>query len=208
MAGASENYRDGPGGSRGANCLMKTRISGGSERGRPIRSKWGSGLRPTSERVRAAMFSILGTGSMKGLRVLDLYAGTGILGIEALSRGASWADFVESHAGRCHDIRDNLRVIGLDGLGQVHGGKVEKMLGLLTYGYDIVFIDPPYDMDPWDGILGRFGEGKLLNENARIVAEHYYKRDLPERTGRLVRSTVRRYGDTSISIYTLGEQRA
>ncbi len=90
----------------------------------------------------------------------------------------------------------------------VSGGKVERMLGVLKDEYDVVFIDPPYEMDPWDGILGRFGEGKLLNEYARVVAEHYYKRDLPERSGRLVRSTVRRYGDTSISIYTLGEQDA
>jgi len=140
--------------------------------------------------------------------VLDLYAGTGTLGFEALSRGASWVDFVESHSGRCHDIRDNLRDIGHDARGEVHRARVEKMLGGLEDGYDLVFIDPPYDMDPWDGIFEGLGEGKALNENARVVAEHYFKRDLPERSGGLVRTMVRRYGDTSISIYNLGEQDA
>jgi hypothetical protein len=61
-------------------------------------------------------------------------------------------------------------------------------------------------MDPWDGVLVRLGEGKLLNENAVVIAEHYFERDLPERSGRLVRSTLRRYGGTSISIYSLGEK--
>jgi len=167
-----------------------------------------TGLRPTSERVRAAMFSILGRGSMEGLRVLDLYAGTGILGLEALSRGASWVDFVESHSGRCRDIRNNLRDIGHETRGEVHRARVENMLRELQDGYDLVFIDPPYAMDPWDGIFEGLGEGKALNENARVVAEHYFKRDLPERSGRLVRATVRRYGDSSISIYDLGEQDA
>ncbi|MCH7626588.1 MAG: RsmD family RNA methyltransferase, partial [Chloroflexi bacterium] len=110
---------------------MTLRITGGELRGRRLKSAHGSGLRPTSERVRGAMFSIIGRDAVEGARVLDLYAGTGALGIEALSRGAAWADFVESGRGRCREIRDRLRELGLDDRSRVYAGRTLKVLGTL-----------------------------------------------------------------------------
>ena len=150
------------------------------------------------------MFSIIGPGAVEGERVLDLYAGIGSLGIEALSRDASWADFVEMHAGRCRDIRDNLRQMGFAERGHVLRARVESALDRLEDGYGLVFIDPPYDLDPWDGLMKRLESGGLLRERAVVVAEHYFKRELPDSSGRLVRTALRRHGDTVISIFVMG----
>ena len=183
---------------------MATRFTGGRERGRRIRSPRGKRVRPTPERVRAAIFSIIGETAVKGARVLDLYAGTGALGMEALSRGACLADFVESHPGLCQDIRESLRELGLADQGHVYRGTVEKVLGRLGEGYGLVFADPPYDEDPWGCLMERLGGGGLLNEGAIVVAEHRRGRLLAEAYGRLGRIADRRYGDTLVSIYEAG----
>ena len=180
---------------------MSTRITGGRERGHKLRSAKATGLRPTSERTRAAIFSIIGREAIEDIRVLDLYAGTGALGIEALSRGAAQVDFVEVHHVRCREIRENLRAMGLADHGRVYRAKVERALSTLPGGYGLVLIDPPYDLDPWDLLMDRLNSGQLLKEFALVVAEHHYKRHLAERYGRLGRVTSRRHGDTSISIY-------
>ena len=141
---------------------------------------------------------------MHGARVLDLYAGTGALGIEALSRGALSVDFVESHQGRCLDIRKSLSELGLAQEGRVHRGKVEKVFDRLGQGYDLVFADPPYDQDPWDGLMSMLTGSQVLSEGGLVVAEHRRERRLAEAYGRLARVTQRRYGDTLISIYETG----
>jgi 16S rRNA (guanine(966)-N(2))-methyltransferase RsmD len=151
------------------------------------------------------MFSMIGLAAVQETRVLDLYAGTGALGIEALSRAASHADFVESHAVRCRALRDNLAQMGLADRGRVRRGRVPKVLDDLGDGYDLVFIDPPYDLDPWEGLMGQLAIGGLLNRDATVVAEHRFDRELPDRYGRLVRTKLRRHGDTGISIYVMGE---
>ena len=183
---------------------MSTRITGGSERGRRLRSSKTAGLRPTSERVRAAIFSMIGSEAVEGARVLDLYAGTGALGIEALSRGGSWADFVEAHAGLCRDIRHSLAELGFTEQSRVLRSKVEKSIDTLEGGYDLVLIDPPYDSDPWERLMGRLENERLLNENALVVVEHRHDSRLADEYGQLARRTDRRHGDTSISIYQAG----
>ncbi|MBM3932754.1 MAG: 16S rRNA (guanine(966)-N(2))-methyltransferase RsmD [SAR202 cluster bacterium] len=182
---------------------MTTRISGGNEKGRKLRVSKSDGLRPTSERVRAAVFSIVGNGAVEGKRVLDLYAGTGALGIEALSRGAAQADFVESHAGRCEALSQSLRDLRLADRAKVHKAKAERAVESLEGKYGLVFADPPYELDPWEAVLGSLGSGRLLDDDAIVVAEHRHNRELAERYGRLTRTTSRRYGDTSVSIYRL-----
>ncbi|MBM3944752.1 MAG: 16S rRNA (guanine(966)-N(2))-methyltransferase RsmD [SAR202 cluster bacterium] len=179
---------------------MSARISGGKQRGHRIRSGRGSGLRPTSEKVRAAIFSILGP-DLEGARVLDCYAGTGALGLEALSRGAASADFIEADDRGCRDIRQALRELGMEEHGRVYKGKVERTVGRMTGRYDIVFADPPYDDDPWDELLTRFGYDGLLNEGATVVAEHRNKRVLNDRYGRLGVSSRRKYGDTAVTFF-------
>ena len=184
--------------------MMGTRITGGRERGRRVRSTSKSGLRPTTERVRAAIFSMIGPDAVGEARVLDLYAGTGALGIEALSRGASWADFVEMHAGRCKDIRESLSQMDLADQAHVFRMKVERALDALRGGYDLVLVDPPYDTEPWEQVMERLQSARLLNEGALVIVEHYRASKLAERYGGLLRRTQRRHGDTSVSIYRFG----
>jgi len=169
-----------------------------------VRSSKKAGLRPTPERVRGAVFSIIGPGAVVGTRVLDLYAGTGVLGIEALSRGASWADFVESDQRRSQDIRACLAALDINDRGQVYRARVERALDILKGGYGVVFADPPYGHDPWDWLMGRLGTGGLLEENALVVVEHRSGRELQVRYGSLDLVTHRQYGDTSIRVYQVG----
>ena len=173
-------------------------------RGRRLRSTGGADLRPTSGRIRAAIFSIIGQKAVEETRVLDLYAGTGALGIEALSRGALWADFVEVHPGRCRHLRENLRQIGLAEQGRVYQAGVEKALQVLGGGYDLVLADPPYDMEPWDLLMQKLESRQMLNDGALVILEHRHGHQLAERYGKLVRIASRRYGDTSISMYRVG----
>ena len=161
-------------------------------------------LRPTSERVRGAIFSILGAQACQGARVLDLYAGSGALGMEALSRGAEWADFVEVNARLVRRIRENLGEMSLSGKGKVYQGTVERVLDILPGGYDMVFADPPYDMDEWDTLMGRLGAGDLIKEGGVVVVEHRYTTAPAESYNKLVQITGRRYGDTSVSVYRAG----
>lgn len=164
----------------------------------------GTGLRPTTEKVRAAIFSIIGREAVEGARVLDLYAGTGALGIEALSRGAAQADFVEARADHCSDIRENLRQLGLAEQGRVYRASVPKAIDRVEGQYDLVLADPPYELDPWALLMERLARGRLLNDGALVVIEHRHDRQPADEHGGLVRTVARRYGDTAVSIYRAG----
>ena len=184
---------------------MTLRITGGELRGRRLRSARGGGLRPTSERVRGAIFSIIGPDAVEGARVLDLYAGTGALGIEALSRGAAWADFVESGAVRCREIRDRLLELGLDDRSRVYAGRTLRVLGTLSIAYDLVFSDPPYELDEWESVMCLLDARGLVSEEGRMIAEYRGGTNLAEGYGGLRLTTSRRYGDTVVSIYIPGD---
>ena len=198
---------------------MSTRISGGNERGRRLRAPK-SGLRPTTEKVRAAIFSMLGE-SVENARILDLYAGTGAMGLEALSRGAAGADFVEGDAKACSTINANIRSLGYGDRARVIRGRVEKATGSQTIlpgfiegagaraggrqgqRYDLVFIDPPYDDDSWDELLSGLSDGPLLSTDATVVAEHGSGRNLAASYDRLRLSKTRRYGASMVSIFDM-----
>ncbi len=184
---------------------MTLRITGGELRGRRLKSARGGGLRPTSERVRGAIFSIVGPDAVEGVRVLDLYAGTGALGIEALRRGAARADFIESGAGRCREIRDRLRELGLDDRSRVYAGRTLRVLGTLSIAYDLVFADPPYELDEWESVMCLLDARGLVNERGQVVAEYRGGTKLAEGYGALRLTTSRRYGDTAVSIYIPGD---
>ena len=177
------------------------RITGGFHRGRRLRAPKAVGLRPTSERVRGAIFSILGQGACKGARVLDLYAGTGMLGIEALSRGASWADFVEVDGRLVRYMRDNLREMSLAEKSRVYRARAERVLDRLAGGYDLVFVDPPYRVNVWEQMMGTVGKRGFVNESGAVVLEYRFGTGLAETYGALRQETNRRYGDTAIAVY-------
>ncbi|MBA2505357.1 MAG: 16S rRNA (guanine(966)-N(2))-methyltransferase RsmD [Thermoleophilaceae bacterium] len=166
------------------------RVVAGAFKGRRLTAPAGLGTRPTSDRVRESLFQILGP--LEGLRVLDLYAGTGALGIEALSRGAGAAEFVEHDPEAIAAIHTNLDAIGT--AGRVHRGDV---LGYLARGagpFDLVFLDPPYDAPPGLGI-----ELSRLLPPAPVIVTESDKRqplllDLPLADERI-------YGTTRIAIH-------
>jgi 16S rRNA (guanine(966)-N(2))-methyltransferase RsmD len=153
--------------------------------------------------VRAAIFNILDTSRYDGVRVLDLFAGTGSLGIEALSRGAAWADFVERDRRQCAVIRENLAAIGYESLAEVRQGEAVRMLNQLNGHYSLVMLDPPYRMGAFHGVLEAISSTVgLVLPGASVVAGHSRQTELRAAYGSLRRVVFRQYGDNAISIYT------
>jgi 16S rRNA (guanine966-N2)-methyltransferase len=134
-------------------------------------------------------------------RVLDLYAGTGALGIEALSRGSEWCDFVERDRGSCEIIRENLAHTGLGSKAKVHCWPVEKAEGRLSGPYSLLLADPPYTVEEGDRVLAAWGSSSKLSREAVIVLEHSRRRPALPALGDRQLLDSRRHGDTCISIY-------
>lgn len=132
---------------------------------------------------------------------LDLYAGTGALGIEALSRDADRVDFVERDSRRCQTIRRNLDAAGLRERGRVYCAPALRALTNLTNHYDLVFFDPPYGDRDIDRVLDSLGGSELLRPGATVVLEHAWRDGAPEGREGLERVNTRRYGDTALSFY-------
>ncbi|MFH1529901.1 MAG: 16S rRNA (guanine(966)-N(2))-methyltransferase RsmD [Pseudomonadota bacterium] len=179
------------------------RIIAGRYRGHPISAPAGRTVRPTTDRVREALFSILGA-SVEGAAVLDLFAGSGALGLEALSRGAARAVFVEASPRSLAVLHKNIERLGVEGV-RVAKGRVEDTLPRLARDgetFDLVFLDPPYHKGLATETIERLGAGTLLRPGARVVAEHEADGPPPELpAGGLVRDDTRRYGDTALSFY-------
>ena len=174
------------------------RVIAGSYRGRRLQAPAGAATRPTSDRVREALFSVLGA-RVQGARVLDLFAGSGALGIEALSRGAADATFVDSAPAAIRAIRANLEALGA--IAEVRRADARRFLGGASAAarqYDLVFLDPPYRL------TGRLGSEltaalpAVLAPGAAVVAES--DRRAPLELG-LPILDERRYGDTLIRIH-------
>jgi len=171
------------------------RVVAGRLRGRRLAAPAGRGTRPTSDRVREAVFSILGP--LEGLDVLDLFAGSGALGIEALSRGASTATFVDSDARAIAAVRRNLDALGLHDAAVHRHEALAHVRGASTL-YDLIFVDPPYNSAPrLGGPLSAALPG-VLSTDALIVTESD-KRTPLELELPLVRE--RMYGDTRIALH-------
>ena len=170
------------------------RVVAGEFKGRRLRAPRGGATRPTADRVREALFSMLG--DVDGLRVLDLFAGSGALGIEALSRGAREAVFVDSDPRAVAAIRRNLEAVGAHAA--VFQGDALVAIARAQAPYDLVFVDPPYDSAP--RLAGALAErlAAVASENARIVTESDKRHPL-ELSFPLLRE--RTYGDTRIAIH-------
>ena len=177
------------------------RVITGQAKGIRLRTPKTGRIRPTSSRVRSAIFAVLDPDLVNGAAVLDLYAGTGALGIEALSREAEHVDFVERDRRACQLIRDNLSAAGLRDRATVYVKPVKTALALLEGPYDLVIMDPPYAETDIDRVLTQLSDAGVLGEGAVVVVEHAWREVAVERASRLALQSTRRYGDTAISFY-------
>ena len=148
---------------------------------------------------------MLGPDIVAGERVLDLFAGTGALGIEALSRGASGVDFVEADRRLAQRLRENLALLNLAEDCRVLGTRVERAVSKLDGSYGLVFADPPYDAVDLKVLLRLLDDHNLVKDGGRLVVEHSPRDILPGSCGKLSRIDERRYGDTLVSIYSSGD---
>jgi 16S rRNA (guanine(966)-N(2))-methyltransferase RsmD len=180
----------------------KLRIAGGSARGVPLTEPRGYRLRPTSGLVREAIFNILGD-TVTDAAVLDLYAGTGALGIEALSRGAQRAVFIDAEAGACQAMLQSLARTGFGPQAQVLRGRLPAALNTLDGAFDIILMDPPYGDDSADETL--LACAAHLAPGGTVVYEHGSKYNPPERPSGLSLTDRRVYGDSALALYVAQE---
>ncbi len=179
------------------------RVITGVAGGRKLKSPEGDAVRPTTDLVKQAMFNILQF-DLEGRRVLDLFGGSGQLGIEALSRGAWEAVFVDSSRSSVQLIRENLKRCNLEGTVL----QTDALMFLSrSEKFDVIFIDPPYDMGLYTAVLERINAVDNLTEGGIIICESRAGAELPEMRAPYRRQRERRYGSVKISIYTKDGQR-
>ena len=184
------------------------RVIAGKFRSRQLKSLKGMALRPTSDRLRETLFNVIAD-RVEGSRFLDVFAGTGAVGIEALSRGAREAVFIENHAPAAALIEKNLESLGLGAEARVLALDAARGLQRLAAeaaakrkDYDVVFLDPPYAAaEDYRRVLSFLGTSPLLAEDSLVIAEHQRKLELPETTGNLDRVRMLRQGDATLSFY-------
>jgi 16S rRNA (guanine(966)-N(2))-methyltransferase RsmD len=175
------------------------RIVGGDLRGRTVRAVPGRSTRPTADRVRQSVFDALGQ-RCDGLRVLDLYAGTGALAFEALSRGAARATVVEQDAKAVQVLRRNAEELGLAGRCTVVRQDVSRALSELPGPYDLVFSDPPYALRATQATLDMLAARALIAEEGTVVLERDRREPRPQVPPGFEVADERRYGDTLVLI--------
>jgi len=186
------------------------RISAGNLKGRKIGSKSELRrvtrhgiLRPTSSKVRESIFNIIGE-RIEEAQFIDLYAGTGAVGIEALSRGAEKAFFVEADRKRAEQIEDALKDCGCSSGAEVIKGKASDFIKKAEkegLKFDIIFLDPPYHSEDIEDTLSLLARGLLLSDEGIVIAEHISKKKLPDEIGMLVKKKDYKYGDTMLTLF-------
>jgi 16S rRNA (guanine966-N2)-methyltransferase len=184
------------------------RIIAGTFRSRQLKSLKGLALRPTSDRLRESLFNVIAE-SIPGCRFLDVFAGTGAVGIEALSRGAAEAVFIENHSPAATLIQKNLDSLGIRGGTRIL--KLDALRGLQHIAaehtpasalFNIVFLDPPYAAaEEYLRVLNFLGSAPFLAPGALVIAEHRRSFELPEALGQLERVRVLRQGDAGLSFF-------
>lgn len=188
------------------------RVIAGQYRGRVLKNPQGLQTRPTSDRLRETLFNVLAP-RLDGARFLDLCAGTGAIGIEALSRGASFVTFVDRVHKMCGLVEENLDLLGVpeemtevvksdaaEYLKRTREGGHEWRAG--TEPWDVIYFDPPYASD-YLSVINELGAhaAALLREGGVFVVEHHHKNQLPDGSGRLRRWRVLKQGDSALSFY-------
>lgn len=181
-----------------------TRIIGGQGKGRRLHTPAGDATRPTAARVRQTLFDILAP-ELPGSRFLDAFAGSGAVGLEALSRGAARAVLVDSDAAAVAALRANAQALRAAG-GEVQVLRQDARLALAALAdegvrFDLVYLDPPYGSALYEQVIEQVDALRLLEPDGLLVAEHFHKRVLPETIGRLSRTRQVRVGDHRLSFY-------
>lgn len=187
------------------------RIIAGKFRSRQLKSLPGMDTRPTSDKLRETLFNVLTAGNPEALAEsvwLDVFAGTGAVGIEALSRGARMVYFVESSAKAAAVIRANLKALGIDEGFEVQereAGRALRLLDAQAIRADYVFVDPPYRMhEAYEEVLGVLAQSQMVRPETAIIAEHDKRFDPGETIGALARTRVLKQGDATLSFYRIG----
>ena len=180
------------------------RVIAGEYRGRTLKSPAGKATRPTSDRLRETVFNILAPSITSETRVLDLCAGTGAVGIEALSRGAAFVSFVDKSAKACALIEENLDLLGIpESQTEIIKLPAENFVARRHEpGWDVVFFDPPYDTD-YAPVLHEIGadDASVLREGGILIVEHHVKNAVPDAAGELRRWRILKQGETSLSFF-------
>ena len=187
------------------------RVIAGQFRSRPLKSLAGMDTRPTSDKLRQTLFNVLTAGdkdALAGAVWLDVFAGTGAIGIEALSRGARMVYFVESAPRAAGVIRANLKSLGIREGFEVIEREAERGLRLLdsqVVRADYIFLDPPYRLhESYEETLGFLSQSQMLHPQSLVIAEHDKRFDPGEKVGALVRARVLKQGDAALSFYRMG----
>jgi 16S rRNA (guanine966-N2)-methyltransferase len=189
----------------GADWLIQMRIIAGKFRSRQLKSLKGLSLRPTSDMLRETLFNVLGP-RVAGSRFLDLFAGTGALGIEAISRGAISAVFVENHPAAVRLIRENLASLEINAEARIIASSVspalEKLQKERAAVFDFIFLDPPYiNEKDYEATFHSLENSSLIAESTIVIAEHHKSFELPASLGQFERVRVLRQGDAAFSFY-------
>ncbi|MBA3449930.1 MAG: RsmD family RNA methyltransferase [Chloroflexia bacterium] len=183
------------------------RVIAGDRRGFQLKGPAGKFTRPMADKIKGALFSMLASLEVSPVRVLDLYAGTGGIGIEALSRGAESADFVEQNAAAASVVRANLAHTRFGEVSRVFQEPVSTFLtraerkGAEQTPYDLIIMDPPYADPELITMLERVGRSPLVESATILAIGHWPRITLPRHVGRLVRLRERCHGDSCFSIY-------
>lgn len=187
------------------------RVIAGIAKGVPIKYPRGAPTRPATELVRGAIFSMLGSTDADWSCVLDLFSGSGSLGIEALSRGAGFVDFVDRNRRACEVIKENLERTGFSHQATIHCGDVSGTLKQLGKGcsegktgrYGIVIIDPPYADRAIGAVINQLASSSLIASDSVVVITHSSRFKLEPEYGPLVQKRELRHGDSVIAVYRL-----
>jgi len=180
------------------------RVIAGKAKGHQLKVAKGTITRPATDLVRGAIFSILETITNDWSLVLDLYAGSGALGIEALSRGAGWADFVERESRCCDIIRQNLEKTKLWAQAHIYCCSVAKAISFLDKEYSIILMDPPYSDLSIGNVVTQLANSKLVGPDSIVVVTHSPHHPLESTYSPLNLIKERRHGDSCIAIYQKG----
>lgn len=179
------------------------RIIGGTARGRKLKTQAGRATRPTADRVREAIFNIVSS-KVPNAAILDLFAGSGAMGIEALSRGASSAVFIESDRDAAATIKSNLDACVFAAPSKVIVGMLPKALGRFIINeenFDLIFIDPPYESGLAEKTLFAVAERNMICADGIAIIEHSVRETMPEDATTLIKAREKKYGSTLISFY-------